>query len=69
MRSYQQTVCTDLDTYDILYAGHKTDTGVGLGCQRRFLDSCGFPLFSSYWNIFLTEMRYSIVFSVVQTIL
>jgi hypothetical protein len=69
MRTYQQTAWTDLDTYDVLYGGHKTDAGVGLGSRRRFLDICGFPFSTSYWNIFLIELRDSIVFSVVQTIL
>jgi hypothetical protein len=69
MRTYQQTVCTDLDTYDILYAGHKTDAGVGLGRRRRFLDSCWFPFSTSFWIIFLTELRDSVVFSIVQAIL
>jgi hypothetical protein len=69
MRTYQETTCTDLDTYYILNAGHKTDAGVGLGLRRRFLDSYGFLFCTSYSNLFLTELRYSIVISVVLTIL
>jgi hypothetical protein len=69
MRTYQKTACTDLYTYDILYGGHKTDAGVGLGRRRRFLDICGFPFSTSFWNIFLKELRDSVVFSVVQAIL
>jgi hypothetical protein len=68
MRTYQETACTDIDIFDILYAGHKTDLGVGLGHRRRFLDCCGFPFSISFWNIFLTELRDSVVFSVAKTV-
>jgi hypothetical protein len=30
MRTYQHTAFTVLDRYDILYGGHKSDTGVGI---------------------------------------
>jgi hypothetical protein len=38
MRTYQYTAFTLLDRYDMLYAGHKSDVGVGSGRRRRFLD-------------------------------
>jgi hypothetical protein len=38
VRTYQHTASTVLDRYDVLYGGHKSDAGVGLGRLGRFLD-------------------------------
>jgi hypothetical protein len=47
MRTYQHTTFGVLDIYDILYGGHKSDTGVGSGHWRRFLDGCVFRFFTT----------------------
>jgi hypothetical protein len=54
---------------DTLYAVHKRDAGVGSGRRRRFLDLYGFRFSTTFWNVFVIELRYSVVFSVVQTIM
>jgi hypothetical protein len=69
MRTYQHTAFTVLDGYDILYSGHKSDAGVGSGRRRRFLDLYGFRFFAMLLNVFLIELRDSVVFSVVQSVL
>jgi hypothetical protein len=68
MRTYQDTAFTILDRYDILYSGHKSDAGVGSG-RRRFLDSYGFRFSTTFCNMFVIELRDSVVFSVVQTVM
>jgi hypothetical protein len=42
MRIYQHIAFTVLDTYDILYAGHKNDASVGSERRHQFLDLYGF---------------------------
>jgi hypothetical protein len=69
MRPYQHTAFTVLDRYDILFAGYKSDAGVGSGRRRRFLDCDGFRFSTTFWNAFLIELRDSIVFSVVQKVM
>jgi hypothetical protein len=68
MRSYQHTALTVLDKYDILYGGHKSYAGVGFGRLRRFLDWYGFCSSTTLRNVFLIELRDSVVFSLVQTV-
>jgi hypothetical protein len=68
MRTYQHTAFIVLDRYDILNGGHKSNAGVGLGC-RRFLDWYGFRISTTLWNVFVIELRDSILFSVVQTVM
>jgi hypothetical protein len=36
MRTYQHTAFTELDRYDVLYAGHESDAGVGSGVGVDF---------------------------------
>jgi hypothetical protein len=69
MHTYQHSAFTVLHRYDILYAGHKSDAGVGTGRRRRFLDWYGFRYATTFWNVFVIELRDSVVFSVVQTAL
>jgi hypothetical protein len=69
MHTYQHTAFTVIRRYDILYAWHKRDVGVGSGRRRRFLDSYGFGFYNGFWNVLVIELRDSIVFSVVQTVL
>jgi hypothetical protein len=67
MRTYQHTAFTVLDRYDTLYGGHKSDAGVGSGRRRQFLSWYGFHFSTTLWNVFIIELRDSVVFSVVQT--
>jgi hypothetical protein len=67
MRTYQYNAFTVLDRYDTLYAVHKSGAGVGSGRGRRFLDFYGFRFSTTLWNVFVIELRDSVVFSVVQT--
>jgi hypothetical protein len=69
MCTYQHTAFTVRDRYGILYAGHKSDVGVGSGRRRRFLGSYGFRFSTTLPNVFLKELSDSVVFSVVQTLL
>jgi hypothetical protein len=69
MRTYQHTAFAVLDKYDILYGGDKNDAGVGSGRRRRFLDWYGFRFSTTFWNVFVIELRDSVVFSVVQTVM
>jgi len=69
MRTYQHTAFTVLDRYHTLYGGHKSDAGVGSGRRRRFLDWYGFWISTTLWNVFVIELRDSVVFSVVQTVM
>jgi hypothetical protein len=66
MRTNQRTAFTVLDTNYILYGGHKSDPGVGSGRRRRFFDWYGFRFSTALWNVFVIELRDSVVFSVVQ---
>jgi hypothetical protein len=68
MRTYQYTAFTVLDRYDILYAAHKSDAGVGLGRWRRILDVYGFRFSTTFSSVFVTELRDSDVFSVSKTV-
>jgi hypothetical protein len=67
MRTYQHTAFIVLDRYDVLHAGHESDASVGSGRRRRFLDLCGFRFSTTLWNVFLIDLRDSVVFSVVKT--
>jgi hypothetical protein len=69
MHSYQHTAFTVLERYDILFGEQKSDTGVGSGRRRRFLDSYGFRFSTMLWNVLVIELRDSIVFAVVQTVM
>jgi hypothetical protein len=69
MRTYQQTVITLLDRYDIFQGLHKSDAGVGSGRRRRFLDLYGFRFSTTLWNVFVIELHDSVLFSVVQTVM
>jgi hypothetical protein len=68
MRTYQHTAYIVIDRY-ILYGEHKSDAGVDSGRRRRFLDWYRFRFSTVLWNVFVTELLDSIVFSVVQTVL
>jgi hypothetical protein len=68
MRSYQYTTFAVLDRYDIFYGGYKSDASVGSGRRRRFLDSYGFHFSTTLGNVFLIELRDSVVFSVIKTV-
>jgi hypothetical protein len=68
MRTYQHSAFTALARYDILYGGHKRDAGVGSGRRRRFLDLYEFRNSTMLWNVFVIDVRESVVFSVVQTV-
>jgi hypothetical protein len=69
MRTCQHIAFTLFDTYDILYGGHKSDDAVGSGRWRRFLDLCEFRFSKTVWNVFVTELRDSVVFSVAHIVL
>jgi hypothetical protein len=69
MRTYQHTALPVLDIYGTFYGVHKSDAGVGSGSRRRFLDLYGFRFSTTLWNVFVIELRDSIVFSVVQTVM
>jgi hypothetical protein len=66
MRTYQCTAFTVLDKYDTLYVVHKSDASVGSGRRRRFLDWYLFYLSITLWNVFVIDLRDSVLFSVVQ---
>jgi hypothetical protein len=38
MRTYQLPAITALNSYDILYAAHKSDSSVGSGRRRRYIE-------------------------------
>jgi hypothetical protein len=67
MRTYQQTAFAVFYKYDIFYGEHKIDAGVGSGRRRWSLYWYVFRFFITLWNVFVIEMRDSVVFSVVQT--
>jgi hypothetical protein len=56
MHSRQDTAITVLDRYD-MYAGEKSDSGVGSGRLGRFLGSYGFHFSVSTWNLFERAVR------------
>jgi hypothetical protein len=68
MRTYQRTPNAVVDRYDIFYGGHKSDSGVGSG-RRQFLDWYGFRFSTTLCNVFVIELRDSVVFSLVQTVM
>jgi hypothetical protein len=61
MRRCQDTAITVLDRYD-MYAGDKSDAGVGPGCLGRLLYSYGFRFSVSTWNLFEIAVRDSDVY-------
>jgi len=69
MRAYQHTAFSVLDRYDILYGGHKSDTGVSSVRRRRFLDWYGFRFSTTSWNVFVIKLRDSVTFLVVQMVM
>jgi hypothetical protein len=69
MRTYQYTAFNVLDRYNILYGRHKRDAGVGLGRRRRFLHSYGFRFSTTFWKVFVIELRSSVVFYIAQTVM
>jgi hypothetical protein len=68
MRTYQYTAFAVLDRY-VFYGGHKSDADVGSGSRRRFLDWYGFRFSITLWNVVVIELRDSVVFSAVQTVM
>jgi hypothetical protein len=68
MRTYQHPAFAIVDRYDTLYCGHKSDAGVGSGRRRRFLHLHGFRFSTTFYSVFVTELRDSVVFSVVKTV-
>jgi len=68
MRTYQNTAVAVLDRYDTFYGGHTSDAGVGSERRRRFFDWHGFRSSRTLWEVFVTELREPVVFSVVQTV-
>jgi len=38
-------------------------------CRGRFLDWYGFRIYTTLWNVFVIDLRDSVVFSVVQTVM
>jgi hypothetical protein len=68
MRTYQHPAVVVVDRYDILYCRHKSDAGVGSGRRRRFLDLYGFRYSTTFYSVFVKEMRDSVVFSVAKTV-
>jgi len=69
MRTYQHKAFTVLDRYDILYAGHKCDAGVGSGRRRRFYRLIWSLLLHKFLKVFLIEVRDSVVLSIVLTVM
>jgi hypothetical protein len=69
MRSKQHIAFKVLNKYDILYRGQKSDAGVGLGRRRRCLDFQRITLLHNVLNVLVIELRDSVVFSVVQTVM
>jgi hypothetical protein len=61
MRSIQDTAITVLDRYYV-YAGDKSDAGVGSGRLVRLLCSYGFRFSVSIWNLFEIAARDSDVY-------
>jgi hypothetical protein len=51
----------------LLYSGNKSDAVVGAGHRRQFLDWYGFRFSTTLCNMFITELRDYVVFSVVYT--
>jgi hypothetical protein len=52
-----------LSLTDIFCAGHKSDASVGSGRRRRFLGLYGFGFSTTLWNVFVRELRDSVMFS------
>jgi hypothetical protein len=69
MRTFEHTAFAVLDRYDILYGGQENDAGVATGRRRRFLDSCRFRSSTTLRNVFVIEMRDSVSFSVILTVM
>jgi hypothetical protein len=61
MRNSQDTATTVIDIDD-MYAGDKSDTGVGSGRLGRLLCSYGFRFSVSTWNLFEIAVRDSGVY-------
>jgi hypothetical protein len=51
-----------------LYGGHESDAGVGSGRGRRFLDWYRFLFSATLWNVFVIELRDSVLISVAKTV-
>jgi len=69
MRTCQHIAITVLDRYDILFAGNKSEAGVGSERRRRFLDWYGFLFSTTMWNVFVRELYDSVVFSAVHAVM
>jgi hypothetical protein len=69
MRIYEYTAFAVLVRDDIFYGGHKSDAAVGSGRRRRFLNWYRFRFSTTLWNVFVIELRDSVMFSVVQTVM
>jgi hypothetical protein len=69
MRTYQHIALAVLDRYNTFHGGHQSDVGVGSGRRRRFLDLYGLRFFMTLGNVFVIELRDSVVFSVVETVM
>jgi hypothetical protein len=68
MRSMEDTAPIALID-DILYAGDKSDAGVGTGRRRQFLNLYGFRFSITLWNVLEIALWDSVVLSAVQTVL
>jgi len=69
MSTYQHTAFAVLERYDIFYGGHECDFGIRSWRLRRFLDWYRFRFSTTLWNVFVMELRNSVLFSVVQTVM
>jgi len=69
MRSIRDTATLALDRYDILYAGDKSDAGVGTGHRCQFLNRDGFRFSTTLCNVLEVALHDSVVFSPLQTVL
>jgi len=65
MHTYQHTAFTVLDKCDILYVGHKSNDGIGLGRRRRLI---WISLLHNVVKRVLNRIVHSVVISVVQTL-
>jgi hypothetical protein len=64
------SILPSLSLIDMVYCTPDTsDASVGSGRRRRFFDWYGFRFSTTLWDVFVLELRDSIVFSVVQTVM
>jgi hypothetical protein len=68
VKSYLDGFLDETIQYDTLYGGHESDAGVGSGRRRRFLYLYGFVFSTTLCNVFVIELRYSVLISVAKTV-